>query len=118
MAGVDPRVYLLAAFGGALFGREKFQFGFQAEECGLREAVRKMKGHMLGHVGTLKVREIAAAVPPGSANLPIGVFLPTKLGCGGVRIAKLGGIHFAKLGVIHTANREIGVPRTLLRVVH
>jgi hypothetical protein len=60
----------------------------------LRQAVRQMKSHMLGRLGTFKVREISTVVPcrPGNASLPIGVFAP--------------------------ANREIGVPRVAPRVVH
>lgn len=77
VAGVDPGVDALAAFGAALFGGEGFQFGVQTLKDRLREAVGEMKGDMLGHVGTLKVGEVAAAMPRGSgirsANREIGV---------------------------------------------
>ncbi len=73
MARIDPRVHPLAAFGVALFGGEKLQFGFQAEKCGLRKAVGEVKGDVLNHVGAFKMRQISAAMPPGSAILLNGV---------------------------------------------
>ncbi len=121
MTRVDPRVHALAAFEIPLFGGENLQFGFQSLQYGLRKAVRQMKGHVLGYVGTFKVGEIAAAVPPGSANLPIGVIHTANLLNGVFLPAKLswGGSHSATFGGIHTANREIGVPGgVVLRVVH
>ncbi len=76
MTRVDPRVNTLAVFDVLLPGGESLQFGFQLQKDRLRKAVGEMKGDVLGHVGTFKVGEIAAAVPPGSAirsaNLPIG----------------------------------------------
>jgi hypothetical protein len=93
---IDPSVYTLTAFDVLFLGGEGLQFGFQSQEDGLRKAVRQMKSHMLGHVGTFKVREVSAAVPLGSAIL--------------------------RDGGLHNANREIGVPSDLprggLRAVH
>jgi len=71
---VDPRVYPLAAFAILFLGGEKFQFGFQLLQHGLRETVRQMKGHILGRLGAFKVRQVAAAAPRrpgkgGNANL-------------------------------------------------
>src|SRR6266852_140461 len=75
-----------------------------------------MKGHMLRHVGTFKVGEIATAVPPGSAillNGALGVIdtANREIGVPG-QTANLGVMQTANLvnGVIQTANREIGVP--------
>jgi hypothetical protein len=84
---VNPGVYPLAAFGILFVGGEKLQFGFQLLQHGLRKAVRQMEGDMLRHLGTLKVRKVTSAVPPGSA-----ILLNGALGF---------------LAGLHNANREI-----------
>ena len=70
----------------------------------MREAVGEMKGDMLDYVGTFKVGQVAAAMPPGSAILPNGVFLSSGL--------KDGVRHTASFVdcVFYSANQEIGVP--------
>ena len=94
MTCVDKCLQALATLDISLLGGEIGYLGFESQQCFLRQAVRQMKGYMLRGLGTFKMGQISAAVPyrPGNANLPIGVFSP--------------------------ANREIGVPGTILRVGH
>ena len=104
MTSVDPRVHPLAAFDIPLFGWESLQFGFQSQQYRLRQAVRQMKGHMLRHLGTFKVRQISTAVhtvPELRERHSHEVTWNAILLNGSL-----------------PANREIGVPGIVLRVVH
>ena len=82
MTSVDPRVHPLTAFDIPLVSGDSLQFGFQSQQYRLRQAVRQMKGHMLRHLGTFKVRQISTAVPPGNAILLNGVFQTANLEIG------------------------------------
>ena len=100
MTGVDPRVHPLAALDIPLIGGESVQIGFQSQQYLLRQAVCQMKGHMLRRLSIFKVRQISTAVPPGSA------------------LRRTPGRANLLIGRLAAANREIGVPGTVLRVAH